>query len=981
VQTVSAAFTTAETTDIAQVAAKVYLYRGNYASAAFGSTATASDYYSGDYPPSGVIDGDRTELNIGNAGGADNGVGQSSWRSLQWPINVYPAWVQIYFGQTRKFNYVKVYNLSSNPLTTYTLQWSNDGFSWTTFAGSAYSGYTGTLDIYDFSGVGTVFTAKYIRLYATASSNSYADVVEIEVYYKYDITSRCTSIKTNRQRDWKQINPMASSVELTFSNSDQFFSPYYSPTLHQLLLGYFNSELDTGLKIQVQMGFWQAGTPYYALGYGLGGYGTGPYGGSGTATNSAPELVNVFVGTIDSIVLNSKNGLCQISARDGMKDVINQTWSSKLQYNFDIGSCVQYMLNICNISNYEMNINSTGLIETYFFSYESSAYTVIQQLVQAAGQAQFWFDENGIAQFENLLASSGSSYTDFVYNPVSLSGFSAIINEGSYSNTGATVTCTSTEVETAGQNYTIASQVSTEMSAWQFTVNTNYHASTGWYSGVIFAAQAAGGPYLPPAGYAIVLADNSGSPAIYFTHNTSNPTSSPIGDAAFSFSGVNITFNIFRVVISGSPTWYIYANNVLIIGPVVDSTYTTSAYTSVFSYGTNVYPISIAYSASSVINPNLSLSASGGNLYFTSQAISQTSISSEGNLSAGFSPTTAPITYQTQTANNSSMTGASGFASVTLNSTTLTGPIPSATNTYIQYRFYFAIGSSTPLWTPYYTSVNWNLSVAPNAIRSLTYNSSVCDVTQQLSDSLGGDSSILNYIEVISSPLVLSGTTSTVQWTATTGNPPQNVSVSNPLTVPVGTTVIQAVIPSGMDTSYMYLSITGTAGNSYGAAGSTAFLVTFGTAAGTILITYIHPTKPIISITATTAGTITNLQLIGQSFSSGANPIDIVTQSASSQAKYKKRTTQISNNFITNIAVAQLVANNQLILYEAPAALITGMEILLTPSMQLTDQIQVTDPFLGISSAQTWDVSGISHEITSNGDSATIKTSVTAIIP
>lgn len=987
----SAAFTAAETSDIAQVAGQVFILRGDYANAnSWGATASASDTdASGYYPAAGAISGDHTEINIGPPSVADNGIGLVSWKGANTPSGGSPSTLTIAFNATRTFNYIKLYNLAANPLTAYTLQYYN-GSTWVTFATySAPYRTNGGLDIYDFSGAGTTYTGTQIRCVITGSTSGAANVVALECYYKQDVTSRCTSIKTNRQRDWKQINPMAAKCELEFDNSDQFFSPSYSPTGAQSSAGYFNSELDVGLKVIVQLGFWYCATSYLSLGYGTGGFGSGGYGTVvNTGAISNPEMISSFVGTIDAIKVSSKSGICTISARDGMKDVINQTWSTRLKGNIDIGACIQYCLNICNISNYEMNIATTGLTEPYFFAYEQSMLSVIQQLVQAAGVAQFWFDEYGIAQFKQLLNTT-SSITDFVFNPIIPTQFTTVANNGSITAAANAIQVTSAIGSGA---YSIASALSTITTGWQFTTTISSAVANGY---VFFMATTQGGSGTLPNGYALYF-NNAGY--VYLVRATGGSltylTSYNYGYAA----NTTMNWTIYRTWYPQTSSWFyfIYLNGVLVFAPTTsDSTYTTSSYFNVVAYQCTLSVGNISYlnaNYTQVVSVLTSFSPLIWSLTFTSEIIDQSVyLASEGNFSAGLSPANAPITYQTRTAWTSGGIPAASWNTVTLNTATQKGPIPSTVREFIQYQFYFSVGytgsynngyvtGGSPLWSAYYVGLSWNISGAVS-YRQFSYATQVCDITQQISDSLAGDSSILNYFEVISSPLSLGQTTGTVQWTAQSGFPAGNVSASNPLVVNTGITTIQAVIPSGMDTTYMAASITGTAGNSYGASGTTAFLVTFGTAAGTISISYIHPTKPIITLNITTAGTITNLQLIGQSFSGSNNPIDVITGDVYSQSRYKRRTTQISNNFIISPAIAQLIANNQLIVYRLPATLLSGLQLLLTPSVQLTDQFRVTDQLLALSS-QVWNITGITHEITKDktGAGATVKTDVTAIV-
>ena len=68
---VSTKFKNAQNADSNLPVSKVELLLGNYANAAaYGTTAASSGDFSADYPASGAIDGDRTEINCGPASAA-----------------------------------------------------------------------------------------------------------------------------------------------------------------------------------------------------------------------------------------------------------------------------------------------------------------------------------------------------------------------------------------------------------------------------------------------------------------------------------------------------------------------------------------------------------------------------------------------------------------------------------------------------------------------------------------------------------------------------------------------------------------------------------------------------------------------------------------------------------------------------------------------------------------------------------------------
>ena len=142
-------FLAAQSADVAMPCYQINMVLSDYACAAQGATATSSgDDASGNYPAggtvssggivqyyTGAISGNHTELNLGAAASADDGIGLQSWKSSDNPDGTGNVWLQIDFGQSRTFTRIKLYNLAADPLKSYVLQYWN-GSSWVTFAGT-----------------------------------------------------------------------------------------------------------------------------------------------------------------------------------------------------------------------------------------------------------------------------------------------------------------------------------------------------------------------------------------------------------------------------------------------------------------------------------------------------------------------------------------------------------------------------------------------------------------------------------------------------------------------------------------------------------------------------------------------------------------------------------------------------------------------------------------------------------------------------
>jgi len=248
---------------------------------------------------------------------------------------------------------------------------------------------------------------------------------------------------------------------------------------------------------------------------------------------------------------------------------------------------------------------------------------------------------------------------------------------------------------------------------------------------------------------------------------------------------------------------------------------------------------------------------------------------------------------------------------------------------------------NTNLVTPYLTqfTISWLFGTGQNKWQSsinfyLNYDSNIVDLQEQVSDTLGGDTAVINYETVSTSPLILGGADSDTTWQGTTVSPAAAISAGNPLSVTVGTLVYNLDISGCMDISKM--------------AGGTCIVMTLGTATATAAITYIHPTKPVLTITVTVGGTITDLRLIGKTFQNAATPYQAIAQDAASIALHKKRSDTISNNYIINSNIALLVANKIVANQKDVAKWIPQIDIIPLLNMQPGDQVFTNEINVGI---------------------------------
>jgi hypothetical protein len=285
--------------------------------------------------------------------------------------------------------------------------------------------------------------------------------------------------------------------------------------------------------------------------------------------------------------------------------------------------------------------------------------------------------------------------------------------------------------------------------------------------------------------------------------------------------------------------------------------------------------------------------------------------------------------------------------------------------------------NATPI-TPivYSLSVSWYTGTgqqkwSPTVGFYLTDQNGILDVQQQVSDSLGGDTAIINDIAVTAAPLVLSGGATDTQWQGTAGTispgifdsgpPPSyvgtfqaapsaaDIAVATPLIVSVGTVSFICVIPAGMDIS--------------GMAGGSCIAITWGTATGTASISYIHPTTPVLTLVVTNPGTITDLRLIGKSYSNIKTPYQSVAHDLASRSRYRKRHQDIQNDYVQNGVMTGVIAARIIENQKDPTVHIPSLPIF-PPivNMQPADRVNVVNGQTGID--KDYYVVGFSRTIT-----------------
>jgi hypothetical protein len=154
----------------------------NAASAKNGGVASASSQYSGGYPASAVIDGDRKGTSWGGGGG---------WNDAT--AGAFPDWLQVAFNGTKSINRVDVFTLQDNysapvdPTPTMTFSgygvtafqvqyWTSSG--WVAIPGASATGNNLVWRSFTFPSVST----DKIRVLINGALASYSRITEIEAW-------------------------------------------------------------------------------------------------------------------------------------------------------------------------------------------------------------------------------------------------------------------------------------------------------------------------------------------------------------------------------------------------------------------------------------------------------------------------------------------------------------------------------------------------------------------------------------------------------------------------------------------------------------------------------------------------------------------------------------------------------------------------------------------------------------------------------
>lgn len=957
---VPAEFTAAQESDANIIASQVQLVLGNYFSApGYGTTISSSnDDVSGHYPAAGAIDGDRTELNVGAASSADDNVGLSSWRSGAAATPSAAAYLIITMTQARTINRVKLYHLTGHALKTFGLSYWANGM-WNLFAATAdfsaaqtVIATTGTLDTIDFPDV--ITTQILLTITGTVVSNDPANVVEIEAYRKVDVTSRVKGISVKRSRDYKLANPLAATASIQLNNDDRFFSISHVPTAAELAAGFINQELRPGTGLIISLGF-------------------NPFSGIYTTP--------LFVGNVDRITVSPASRDAMIEARDFTKILINTIEYSPLKSNIDISDCVLYLLNRANISTFETNLDESGILLPTFFVDDNDDLSTIQDLVQAAVDALFYFDELGIAQLKCYAQQFGQSNTwntEVEWNAGTLTNVDLTTNANAMTFDLGGLFGGSFQQHPVAANFTFSSGLTTGGSPGNFFVQIGagstygYNANTNvvgrWTIGLDLSGAAGTGQvdfYIMAAtanpfhsGYKVTILPTGG---IQIYKVDSSGTATAIGSGG-TLSGT--------LTISRYSNGQIYvANSAGITCEALDTTYNTSSFSGIVGTlggtGARMLPYGIATGdfTGTWISPALNTGAN--TMAFGTLTLIE--LTNGGSLIWQTASSPDNVTYSAFVnlgVGGAIMSPAAQYLKIKL----IADPLNAAPPIGNGDSGAMVVYSATATWSSSQPSQKY----PSTSSFTFSFDGSLLAAQQEYADNLSGDSAILNDVTVQAEPLILNGTNADVQWTFVFNGLP--LGSSNPLNFAPGQSItFTPYIAGGIDTSWQAIPTF----NDSGHAGIFMSYIFGNDGDMTLTWNAIHPTKPVFTLTASAAVQLSSLTLNSQAYG-GANSVQI-QQAFDEQSinLFGDRQEQISNQWIAQNQIALDIAEAIVANFKDLVSYVPTCTVRPTWSIQIGDRVTVEDDNLDID--DDFLVVGVEHTLSVSDSAADAKTALTLL--
>jgi hypothetical protein len=981
---VSNDFKNAESSDVNKPIYRVYLVSNNYLLPAKYNDVTfdSSNVSLADWPAAGLVNGDRTGINAGPASGADDDIGLATWKDNN------PGDGAGYIKYDISYHLSSLYSRLINRIK---ISYYDDGTGYVNFAPYSYeirggrfhtpnlatnvlaatSNLGESLPVYsfipnyrfeiiDFPTDLDIWQIQWRQIVsAHPGYGQHASYLNsLELYFKLDVTDKVISFKSDRARDYSLKNPLAAGCEITFDNSDGFFN-FNTPVIPP------DQYLIPGMEVIVQSGF---------------------------NTANGLEYVTIFNGWIDDVSMRPADRTVKIQARDRLKFLTNSITSCKLKSSISIENAIKYICQLSNIAEGEIDLDATSMNIDYFFTDNENSLDVIRALVEAAGDALFYIDEYNHAWFK--------CYLDFVYQSVFIS------SQSDYLNNYASVVNI--------DFYSVGGQITPQWSVMENWEDVDWSSNPAWnlltysplaptYNTVNDTYGVAGRMICNPGltGMGVIDAGHklygtwffrfkatsyvSGFSAFIISDGTRYSTALMNNSYYVQFSVQNNTITIYKFIGSYTPissvvsytfdaNWHyvniqrnsetniisVYIDGFLRVQSTADNSITSNNGFALVTLASNSGACDMRFD-DLMFSTYQTMTAQGSSTlaFYVSNVYDQTATVSEEGLmivSTANSVVTKVIAY---TATSSDGVNFDAYVQIGTN-----GQILSTMKRYIKfmielYTAYNTTGTLNDyaLPTVFDVTLNWKIKINhslkyPTTVsKVLRREDMLLDIEQAMSDSLAGDTSIINDVVVESNLMSLQGADTDTMWQGTVNNPPVSVSGSNPYNVVNGTVYRFPIsIDGGMDVSRM------------SGANPAAAVVTFGSSAtGSWVFTKINPTRPVLQITITHSGTITDLRLIGKHFES-TNQIQSASASdAVSIIMNGKRSVTVNNKYINNVNNSQTIATKIVANFKDPIPYLLNCKIRPCYSLQVGDRVTIIDDSIKLNADYL--IAGISHNV------------------
>ena len=671
---------------------------------------------------------------------------------------------------------------------------------------------------------------------------------------------------------------------------------------------------------------------------------------------------NILIGkfNVDSISLNSVDRTVKFSGRDNAKALISNQISTNLFKNIKNELAIEYLANLLNISSSLTNLNVTAGVLNYFYPQDQQAWETSQKIGEAVGLSSLYFDVNGVFKMNTVTESEGIlNLLNNIAGDYYLEGGDSVSEIGSipqktylwffYSNIVAgNLNIIKYDLDT--QTFTVTIVITTSSIGSLGNYGFNLLSVLGNY---YFAAYDGLGPTnslfrWTGAGVATNVAPDFATPPL-----------SDYGDTkiwGISASGTLIEYD----AASSTPTDHGHpvsgGNNYTIIHIFYESgvVYCIAYFllsVKIFTWDgisayieTDTFPSGVSWQAKScdcgfIVGTYLFYYAAGVSYVYKVLmgilTLLYSSVSEMLNFTNEFRLNMLYLNGNIYFANRPS--GASSamcqqyYYNIASNTFSLIGQIYSD---YITRAF---IHQGMLCYTLAYSCNVYFYKPAPvvstTPVFTFSYDGTLISLQIALTDTLGGDNSILNDIEVKSQTQSLKA--AAIVYT----------EQSVPIFIPAGVSLtLYPELTANCDTT-LVLNVTWSAPGT----GETAVITQ-------------HPFKPTVILTA--GGTdqiVTVLTITGEEIQNIGTLRSEVVDTPAKLFLYGKRKYSLQNDYITGPNMPQIIASGLLAKYKDPTSIIESMDVAYCPNVEIEDVVLVTE--LNSNISRNYIVIGITHAI------------------